>query len=75
MPSDTSFGFNFNSSNESVTEESLERIEEQCDRQTENYLWGAYKKVENVDCPEPDSSDEELDPDDDFDDEDDFDDY
>lgn len=74
MPNDTSFGFNFNSSNESVTEESLERIEEQCDRQTENYLWGAYK-VENVDCPEPDSSDEELDPDDDFDDEDDFDDY
>lgn len=74
MPSDTSFGFNFNSSNESVTEESLERIEEQCDRQTENYLWGAYK-VENVDCPEPDSSDEELDPDDDFDDDFDFDDY
>ncbi|MDZ8258504.1 hypothetical protein [Nostoc sp. ChiQUE01b] len=66
MPSDTSFGFNFNSSNESTTEESLERIEEQCDRQTENYLWGAYK-VENVDCPEPDSSDEELDPDDDDD--------
>ncbi|WP_174709370.1 hypothetical protein [Nostoc sp. TCL240-02] len=51
MPSDTSFGWNFNSSYESTTEESLQRIEEQCDRQTESFLWGAYK-VEEVDCPE-----------------------
>lgn len=74
MASDTSFDFNY--SRESTTEESLERIEEQCDRETEEYLWGAYKS-ETLDCPEPDAGDEELDmdDDDDFDDEDDFDDY
>lgn len=72
MSSDTSFGFNVNSSYESTTEESLERIEEQCDRETESILWGAYT-FEKVDCPESDASDEELDTDDD--DLDDFDDY
>ncbi|MBD2666914.1 hypothetical protein B6N60_04912 [Richelia sinica FACHB-800] len=58
MQVDTSFGFNY--SRESTSEESLERLEEQCDRETEEFLWGAYK-FEQVDCPESDVSDEELD--------------
>jgi hypothetical protein len=75
MSSDISFGFNFNSTQESVAEESLQRIEEQCDRETESYLWDAIK-FEKVDCPEPQSSHEESDTDDDDDDsfQDDFDD-
>ncbi|MBW4433157.1 MAG: hypothetical protein KME28_15870 [Pelatocladus maniniholoensis HA4357-MV3] len=75
MSSDKYFGFNFDSTQKSVDEESLQRIEEQCDRSTESYLWGAYK-VEEVDCPEPQSSHEESDTDDDDDSfQDDFDDY
>ncbi|MBD2436217.1 hypothetical protein [Nostoc sp. FACHB-110] len=69
MQIDTSFGFDY--SRESSTEESLQRIEEQCDRETEEYLWGAYT-FEKVDCPEPEVDNEELDTDDDdnFDDDD-----
>jgi hypothetical protein len=52
--------FNFNFSNESSSTEHLERIEEQCDRQTESYLWGAYK-AEKVDCPKPHEGHQELD--------------
>ena len=60
MQIDTSFGLNY--TNQSTTQESLERLEEQCDRETEEFLWGAYK-FETVDCPDPDETDETDEPD------------
>lgn len=60
MQIDTSLGLNY--TNQSTTQESLERLEEQCDRETEEFLWGAYK-FETVDCPEPDETDETDEPD------------
>ena len=60
MQIDTSFGLNY--TNQSTTQESLERLEEQCDRETEEFLWGAYK-FETVDCPDPDETDEPDEPD------------
>jgi hypothetical protein len=60
MQIDTSFGWNY--TNQSTTQESLERLEEQCDRETEEFLWGAYK-FETVDCPDPDETDETDEPD------------
>ncbi|MBE9251867.1 hypothetical protein IQ226_22730 [Dolichospermum sp. LEGE 00240] len=60
MQIDTSLGLNY--TNQSTTQESLERLEEQCDRETEEFLWGAYK-FETVDCPDPDETDETDEPD------------
>ncbi|KYC40386.1 hypothetical protein WA1_26600 [Scytonema hofmannii PCC 7110] len=62
MSGEQSFDFDFNFKYESEKEETLERIEQQCDRETKDILWGFYKS-EKTDCPEPQSKNEEFDED------------
>ncbi|MBW4619381.1 MAG: hypothetical protein KME17_08485 [Cyanosarcina radialis HA8281-LM2] len=51
-----------------VTQEDTTREEENCDRETESILWGAYFS-EQVDCPSPNLESDEPE-DDDVDDDD-----
>ncbi|KYC41671.1 hypothetical protein WA1_16645 [Scytonema hofmannii PCC 7110] len=72
MSGEKSFDFDFNFKYESEKKETLERIEQQCDRmaappypayrETKEILWGFYKS-EKIDCPEPQSKNEESDED------------
>ncbi|MUG97246.1 hypothetical protein F7734_34905 [Scytonema sp. UIC 10036] len=65
MAGEKNFDFDFNFNYESGKEETLERIEKQCDRETKEIIWGFYKS-ETINCPAPQSKNEESEEDEDY---------